>query len=234
VDRLTRKELKKDKFALEVGHTVEFLEVHRKLFIRYGAIALAVVVLLVGWFYYSRSQSAARQRELRAAMTLMEAPVGPSPAPGATTFSSAEEKNKAVTAALSDLATKRSGSDEGLVAQYYLGTAAADQGRMDEAVRRLTTVADSGSRDYASLAKLVLSQIYAGQGKTAEAEKLLRGLIDKPTLLVTKEEATIALGRLLTPTRPEEARKMLDPLQKVPGPVGRAAVLALTEMPIKK
>ena len=97
---------------------------------------------------------------------------------------------------------------------------------MDEAVRRLTTVADSGSRDYASLAKLVLSQIYAGQGKTAEAEKLLRGLIDKPTLLVTKEEATIALGRLLTPTRPEEARKMLDPLQKVPGPVGRAAVLA--------
>ena len=35
--RITRKELKTDKFALEVEHTVNFFEEHQKEIIRYGA-----------------------------------------------------------------------------------------------------------------------------------------------------------------------------------------------------
>ena len=35
--RITRKDLKTDKFALEVGHTVDFFEEHRREVVRYGA-----------------------------------------------------------------------------------------------------------------------------------------------------------------------------------------------------
>jgi hypothetical protein len=38
VARITRKELKSDKFALEIGHTVTFFEDHQKVLIRYGGL----------------------------------------------------------------------------------------------------------------------------------------------------------------------------------------------------
>jgi len=230
VDRLTRRELKKDKFAQEVGHTVEFLEHHRKLFIRYGIAAVALLVIVAGLFYYNRRQHAARQDALRAAMDAMDVPVGPSPAPGVLTFLSPEEKRAAVSKSLTDLASRHSESLEGAIAQYYLGTVALSQGRQDEAVKRLNETANSGSQEPASVAKLALAELYAAQGKTADAEKLLRSLIDKPTIVVPKEEATLALARVIAPSRPDEARKLLDPLRSAPGAAGRAAIAAHGEL----
>lgn len=230
MDRLTRKELKKDRFAQEVGHTVEYLEQHRKQLIRYGAAAVALVVIAAGLFYYNRRQHAVRQEALRAAMDAMDAPVGPSPAQGVLTFTSAEEKRTAVGKALTDLATRHSGSAEGAIAKYYLGAQAMSQGRPDEAVKYLTECASSGEEQPASLARLALAGVYAGQGKAADAEKLLRALVEKPTVLVPKEEATIALARLIAPSKPEEARKLLEPLLKAPGAAGRAAITAQGEL----
>ena len=45
--RITRKELKTDKFALEVGHTVDFFEEHHTEIVRYGAAALVVIAIVV-------------------------------------------------------------------------------------------------------------------------------------------------------------------------------------------
>ncbi len=234
MDRLTRKELKKDKFALEVGHTVEYLEHHKRQLVLYGSIALAVVVLVAGLFYYNRRQHTVRQQELRAAIATMEAPVGPSPAPGIQTFSTQADKERAVTQTLTALATRHSGSDEATIAQYYLGALALNQGKFDEAARFLKVAADSSATDYAALAKYTLAQIDAAQGKTADADKTLRALIAKPSLLVSKEEATLALARLLAPTKPDEARKLLEPLRASPGAVGRAATAALAELGANK
>jgi hypothetical protein len=234
VDRLTRKGLKQDKFALEVGHTVDYLGEHRKKVILYGSIALVVLAMAVGWFYYNKSQHANRQRELTAAMALMNAPVGPTAVPGYVTFQTADLRNRAAVKALTNLATKSAGSEEGTIARYYLGTLAVSQGRLDEAVKHLSDAAISGNQAYASLAKLALADVYSVQNKTADAEKLLRSLMDNPTILVSKEEATITLARLLASTRPEEARKLLDPLRSAPGAVGRAATTAYTELaPVK-
>ena len=47
----------------------------------------------------------------------------------------------------------------------------------------------------------------------AEAEKLLRSLIDDPTILVSKEQATIALAKVVAKKNPAEARKLLEPLR---------------------
>jgi predicted negative regulator of RcsB-dependent stress response len=230
VDRITRKALKKDTFALEVGHTVDFLEHHRKQFIRYGIAAVALLLIVAGLFYYNRRQHAARQDALRAAMDAMATPVGPSPAPGIMTFLSPEEKRVAVSKALTDLVSRYSGSTEGAIAEYYLGTMALSQGNQDEAIKRLSETANSGSQEPASVARLALAGLYATQGKTADAEKLLRSLIDRPTILVPKEEATIALARVIAPSKPDEARKLLEPLRSAPGAAGRAAITAYGQL----
>lgn len=234
MDRLTRKGLKQDKFALEVGHTVEFLGEHRKQFILYGSIGLVVLVMAVGWFYYNKRQHANRQRELSAATALMNAPIGPTAVPGYVTFTTADLRTRAAVRALSNLATNSAGSEEGTIARYYLGTVAVGQGRLDEAVKHLSDAAGSGNQAYASLAKLALADVYRVQDKTAEAEKLLRNLMDNPTILVSKEQATITLARLLAPAKPDEARKLLDPLRSAPGAVGRAATAAYTELALAK
>jgi predicted negative regulator of RcsB-dependent stress response len=231
VDRISRKELKKDKFAQEVGHTFEFLEAHKRQLIRYGSAAVGLILLAAGLFYYNQRQGVVRQEALRSALNAMQAPVGPSPAAGVLTFASAEEKRRAVTKAFTDIASKYAGSEEAAIAQYYLGSMALDQGNMGEAAKLMTQVAGAGNENYASLAKMALAGIYAAEGKTAEAEKLLRQLIDKPTIMVPKEEATISLAKLIAPTKPEEARKLLDPLRSAPGAAGRAATAAYANLP---
>jgi predicted negative regulator of RcsB-dependent stress response len=225
--------LKQDKFALEVGHTVEFLGEHRKQVVLYSGIGLVVVALTLGLFYYNNRQHANRQRQLTVAMSLMTAPIGPTAVPGYVTFTTVELRTRAAVKALSNLATNSAGSEEGTIARYYLGTVAVEEGRLDEAVKHLSDAA--GSRNQAaSVAKLALADVYRAQNKTAEAEKLLRSLIDNSTILVSKEEATITLARLLAPARPEEARKLLEPLRSAPGPVGRTATAAYTELALGK
>lgn len=233
MDRITRKGLKQDKFALEVGHTVEFLGEHRKQLVLYGGIGLVVLALTLGLFYYNNRQHASRQRELTAAMALMTAPIGPTAVPGYVTFTTVDLRTRATVRALTNLATNSAGSQEGTIARYYLGTVAVGQGRLDEAVKHLSDAAGSGNQA-ASVAKLALADVYAAQNKTAEAEKVLRSLMDNPTILVSKEEATITLARLLAPAKPEEARKLLEPLRSAPGPVGRTATAAYTELALGK
>jgi predicted negative regulator of RcsB-dependent stress response len=230
VDRLTRKELKKDKFALEVGHTVEFFEHHRRKITIYGAAVVGLILVVAVVVYYSRTQQAARQSALRAALDIVAAPVGPGIVPGVLSYSAQSDKDTAVNRAWSEMISKYSGSEEAAIAEYYLGTAAVGQGRLEEAVTRLGKVASSGKKEPASLASLALAQVYSSQGKTADAEKLLRALIASPTVMVPKAEATMALARLLAPGKPDEAKKLLEPLRSAPGATGRAAIAAYGDL----
>jgi len=234
VDRITRKELKRDVFALEVGQTVEYLELHRRQFILYGSAALAVVLLAAGYHYYSKNQRAVRQRELAAAMKILDAAIGPpSGRPNVITYPTQEARASAATRAFTELARKHQGSEEALTARYFLGTVAADQGKLDEAANAFQEAARSGNEDRASLAKLALAQVYRAQGKIPEAEKLLRELMAHPTGLVSREQATIALAQLLADTRTEEARRLLEPLRTRPGAVSRVALTVLGNLPKK-
>ncbi len=229
--RITRKELKTDKFALEVEHTVDFFEEHQSEIIRYGAAALVVVAIVIVIFIYRGHQHTVRQEALAHAITIQEAPVGQATPGAAVTFPTQEAKDKEAVKVFSELAAKYSGSDEGYIAEYYLGCIAADQGKLAEADKRFSSVAANASKKYASLAKLSLGQLYFAENKPGEGEKMLRSLIDSPTVFVSKEQATIALAKVLAPTKPAEARKLLDPLRAIPGPVSQTAITAYSELP---
>lgn len=234
MDRLTRHDLKTDKFVEEVGQTVHFLEAHRSQAIRYGGIALAVLLVAGGGYWYMQNQKALRQQALYNAMETYNARVMPeAPPEGMKAFKSQAEKDAALAKELGEVMAKYSGSDEADVATYLSGVAAADAGRLDEAERHLKAAAGGGCDDYASLAKLSLAQIYTTGGKTAEAEKVLREVIAKPTILVTKEQATLNLARLLAKSKPEEAKKLLEPLRTAPGSASRAAIQAYAEIGTK-
>jgi len=231
VDRVHRHELKHDKFVEQVGHTVEYAAEHKQQVVRWTLIGVAALFVILGAYWYTRYQAGQRQDAFREAIRVQEAQVGQTSSPFFTTFATEAEKQKAVDKAWNDLANNYSGSAEAAIAHYYMGVNAADRGNTQEAEKHFKQVADSGKDAYASQGTLALAQIYESTGRTAEAEKLLRGLIDDPTIMVSKEQATIALAKLLSKTRPADARKLLEPLRTERGAVSRAAITLLSEMP---
>jgi TolA-binding protein len=233
VDRAHRQELKHDRFVEQVGHTVEYAAEHKQQVIRYTVIGLVVLALILGVTWYRRSQAAARQDALREAIRKQEAQVGPAQSPFLVSYPTEAEKQKAVEAAWNDLINRYGGSDEAMIAHFYMGVNAADKGNSQEAEKHFKVVADSGSDNYASQAKLSLASLYESMGKKAEAEKLLRSIVDDPTVLVSKEQATLALARLIAKDKPAEARKLLEPLRTERSAVSRAAITALSEIPAK-
>lgn len=233
MSRITRKELKSDKFALEVEHTVTFFEEHQQELIRYGGIALAVIALGIGLWLYRSHQHTEREEALAQAIKVQEAPTGGISGNGGLVFPTQEAKDVEALRVFGDLKAKYPGTDEGEIAQYYLGAIKADQGKLAEAEKDFQQVAQNGSTAYASLAKLSLAQIYFSDGRNSQAESTLRDLMAHPTVLVSKEQATLMLARYLMMKNPEEARKMLDPLRSVPGTVGQVALTMYGELPPK-
>jgi predicted negative regulator of RcsB-dependent stress response len=159
VDKLTRKELKSDKFALEVQHSVEFVSQHRQQMIQWAVGALAVVLIVIGIVWYRSYQHSARQEALHAAMLIQNSTVGPSQSEYVVSFPTAQARETAVVKAWRDMATKYPGTQEGDIAEFFLGTNAADVGNLPEAAKHLQAAIDSGNGPYASEAKLALAQI---------------------------------------------------------------------------
>jgi predicted negative regulator of RcsB-dependent stress response len=233
VDRITRKGLKQDRFARDVGQTVEYVSEHRAQVTRYTIVALAVVVLIGGFLGWRRHQRTARQEALAEALDIQQTPVGSPTGNAGRIYATEEERSKAELAAFTDLSTRHSGSEEGTIAEYFVGTIAARQGNFTTAEKLLNEVAQSGQPNYAALARLALAEICKSQGRLKEAESLIRGLMDTPTEFVSREEATIALARVVALRSPAEARKLLEPLRTARPAIGRAAMAELNELPTR-
>ena len=230
MSRITRKELKSDKFALEVEHSITFFEEHQKEITRYATIALAVVVLVFGYTVYARREHSNREGALAAAIRVQEAPIG-AQGNGGLAFPTQEAKDAETIRVFADLQSKYSGSAEGEIAGYYLGAIKADQGKLAEAEKLFSSVAEKGDAKYASLAKLSLAQIYFADGRDAQGEKTLRELMDNPTDFVSRPQAAIALARFIGPKKPAEARKLLQPLITEKGAVSQVALGLIGELP---
>lgn len=230
MDRQTRHDLKSDKFVQEVAHTVGFLEEHKAAITRYGVIALALIVAAAGLYYWNDSRREARRAALASAQKTFNAVIAEQPDPRITSFRTQEERQAALKKELGALVSNYGGTEEAAVASYLLGVNAADQGDLDEGVKHLRYAVDNGGKHYSGLAKMALAEVYAAQGKTAEAEKLLQEVIDKPSALASKAQATIVLARLRGRTNPAEAQKLIEPLRTESGAASRAALNLMSEL----
>jgi predicted negative regulator of RcsB-dependent stress response len=233
VDRLTRKQLKTDKFALEVEHTVDFVSEHRKEVIRYSVIGVVVAIIVLAVYFGHAHQVNAREAALRHALKVQDALVGTHATDAMLAFPTEQAKEQAKVKALTEVANQYAGTDQGEIARYYLGTDAADHGNLAMAQKCFEEVSNRASADYASLAKLALAPIYGSEGKYEQGKQLLQSLVDHPTLFVSKDEATIELAKYISDKNPEEARKLLDPLRADRSAISRAALTALADVPQK-
>ena len=236
MDKAHRSELKHDKFVEQVGHTVEYAVSHKSQVTRYGIAAAVLVVVGFGAYFYMQYQEGARQRDLQSVFRIHEASVGGADAElSEVNFKTADEKAKAVEKSLRDLIAKHPSKREGYVAKFLLATNLADRGNIAEAEKLLRDVADNAGSEYASQAKLSLGQLLASQNRIPDAEKVLRDLVNSPTLMVSKEQATLALAKAISKTKPEEARKMLEPLRgHERSTVSRNVLTTISEMPPAK
>ena len=231
--RITRKELKSDKFALEVEHGLSFFEEHQQEIIRYGAIVLAIVAILFAVRTYRGHQAALREQTLDRAMTIQETGVGPPPQgeTSLSTFPTEQVKDQAALKAFADVKSKYPGSNEADIAEYYIASIYADQGNLAEAEKHFQQAAQQGNERYASLAKLSLGEVYFAEGKADLAEKTLHDLAAHPTLFVSPDQANMALARGIMATKPAEARKILESLRNRESAVSQVAVNLLGQMP---
>ncbi len=230
-DRIDRKELRTDNFAVAIEDKVEYLSRHRGQFFRFGAVALAALVLIGAFIWYRSYQHQVRQEKLGDAIQIQESTVTPGGTPGPLTFPTDQAKRDAATKAFGGVATQYSGTNEGWIAEYYLACIAADSGKMEEARKRFQNVANNGNKDYSSLAKLSLADTAFVEGRNAEGEKLLQDLIANPTIFVSKEQATITLAHhYVAVNKTGDARKLLQPLTSTPNGASQAAVQMLGEL----
>jgi hypothetical protein len=232
LDKQLRTQIKHDRFVEEVGHTVEYLQGHRSQVRKYGTIGAAVVLGVVAVYAYTTWSKSTRQADLRKASIIQDAFVGDQPPPtGGLSFKTQTEKEDAALKAFNETASKHGSSKEGQLARFYSGTILCDQGKVPECEAAFKQAADGSDYDVASMAKLSLIEIYQSQGKVAEAEGLARQLLAKPSVVVSKEQAQIALARATVKSKPQEARMILESLQALDRPaVTRAAVSILGEM----
>ena len=119
------------------------------------------------------------------------------PPGGGPSFPTQAAKDAAVTKAFTKLASDYSGTEEAYIAEYYLAGKALDAGKVDDARKKYQDVADHANANYASLAKLALAQLDFAENRIAEAEALLKDLMDHPTDLVSKTQARFTYAKVI-------------------------------------
>ena len=227
---LTRKELKQDNVALKVEETFDFFNLHKQEAVRYAGLAVVVIAIAVGIYYYITGQHEAREQMLGDAIAQQSAPVGAPPPNGGLSFQTEAAKQDAVVKAYTKVMTQYSGSAEAYISEYTLAAIDLEAGRMADARKKYQDVADHADAGYSSLAKLALAQLDFSENKVADARNVLKDLQDHPTDLVSKDQATFTLAKGLIPTAPEEARKLLTTLAQSKES-GAAAVTAMQDLP---
>ena len=218
-----KEQLQHDQFTDTVSNVISYTQTHRQQVIRWAVIGAVVLLLAGGIWWYVSAQKAQRQKDLSAAMTVVDAQVGPANE-FSKTYPTNEAKDAAATKALSDVGAKDGDSKEGMIALYYLATIKAKKDQAS-AVPDFQKVSNSSS-DVAPLAKIALAQIYVGQNKLAQAQDLLRSIINTPTDLVSKAQAQILLAQTEAASDPKDAKaqlKMISPDAQKRAAVSRAA-----------
>jgi predicted negative regulator of RcsB-dependent stress response len=231
VAKITRKQLKQDRFAEEVTHSVSYVSGHRKQVTIAAVVAIAIGVGAAMWVGYQRRRAGEAREAFHAALEKFHGAVETEPRLGRVTFSTSIEKYREVRAALEKVASDFSGHAEGSGARYYLALVDIEQKQDQEGEEKLKAVVDSGHEQFAAMARLALGDLYVRQGKLDEARVHYQYLIDHPSDFVPKARAQLALARAIAATSPEEARKMLEELRQQAGPVAGAAITTLREVP---
>jgi predicted negative regulator of RcsB-dependent stress response len=218
----TRHQLKQDAFSrVTIGaaeKTAHWSVEHR------NTLVIAVIVLLViaaagvgGWYYLS-AQNEKASLDMTQAIRTLEAQIRPagSPAqPGVPSFTSARERAEAAKKQFQTIIDKYPHTHSADVSRYFLGVTSATEGDNAAAENDFKTVASSGDKELASIAKLALATLYGNTNRSKDAVTLYQELINKPTVSVSKVTAQLQLAELYkTSNQPLDAKRLYEQIKK--------------------
>lgn len=228
--RISRKQLKHDRFVEEVGQSVVYVSSHRKQLLIWGGVAIALIIAIASYAGYRRTRAAETRAEFHKAVEMYHGKVDTEQQPGGITFPTTIARFRDTTEQLQKVIREYAGSDEALAAAYYLALLEIEQEKVEEAQKRLQgIVGDKG--EYAALARLALADLHARRQEDEPARRHYQHLIDNPTRVVPKSRAQLALARYLSTTdKEEEAKTILEEMMKEPGTAGVSAGTTLTEL----
>jgi predicted negative regulator of RcsB-dependent stress response len=200
VDNATKRQLKKqDQFVTLTEHGVDWAKQNQKRAILTGAIAVALILLIVGGYTLFEHRTAAAADAFGEAMQTYQAPLAsqaPNLPPGIKTFPDAKARAVAANAQFAGVADKYGMTEPGKMALYMTGVTYMDEGNNGAAEDSLKKVAGSWNGDTAALGEAALAGLYQQTGRNAEAEKLLEELGKANATTVPPFFAQIRLGDL--------------------------------------
>ena len=216
--RISRQELKHDEFIDTFSSIWAWVER------QHTALIVAVVVTVValggfaGYRIYSENLMAKADAALGKALRTYHAqilpPGTPKPATDEPVYSSEQARSEAAMKEFSELRQQYPRTRPARLADYYIALCQWSLGKTDESMKTLLELAGGRDPEASALAKMRLAALYQKQGKGAEAEKLYKELIAKPTLLVPKSVAMMALADYYRDSQPTEAAKLYEQVKK--------------------
>ena len=233
----TRHQLKQDAFSRATIGVAEktahwTVEHQTKLIVSVVAVAVVLALVFGGWAYLNQQDQKA-SFDLSQAVRTMDTPLRPAGTPAQPdfpSFTSAKERAEAAQKQLQTIVDQYPHTRTADMARYLLGVTALNLGNNSAAENDFKTVASSGNRDVAALAKFALASLYADNNRTKDAVALYQELINKPTVTVSKVTAQLQLAAVYqNSNQPLDAKRVYEQVKKE-NPTTEAGQLATQKL----
>ena len=191
--KISRRDMKRNDLAETMGKTVDYVTGHRRGVTEAIAAAVAVGVLVGGFFIYRAWIERSAGKSLSEAIGVLETPLASdaSAAGAPKTFASAGER-QAVAEKLLQKAAAHGSTRSGRAAQVILAASAADKpGQSIDVFEKAARLSKSES---AAAAEIDAAKLLAAQGKTTEAIDRLKRAIESPTSAAPKDALLFTLA----------------------------------------
>jgi len=232
---IPRKQLKKDEFRETLALGAEAIRSHERLVVLIVLLAAAIGFSIWTWYLYSQHETVKAFAGFDAAMKVFQAPVGTPVAPGETAYSDESKKFTEANQKFSEVASKYPHTRAGELASYYSALSLEKLQKNEEARKRLQSLVSSGDLEVAAMARFELAGLDERMGQSDEAAALYQQLIAKPTALVPKAVAMLALADHYSAKNPSEAAKLYNQIKAdyPDTPMAQQADQALSLLPGK-
>lgn len=210
---LSRKELKKDEVRETLSHGAQAVFAHQHQIWVYGGIAALVAIAVLGWRFYTQSQTAKGATALADAMKVYQARIRTAAEPAQPDeITYVDEKNKYGDAAkkFTDVSNRYGSTRPGQLARYYAALSLERLNRYGEAENDLKALESSRDESLSALARFKLAQVYDEDGKGAQALQLYQQLSNKSSLFVPKPVVLLALADHYSSSDPTQAAKLYN------------------------
>lgn len=193
--KISRRDMKRNDLAETMGKTVDYVSGHRRGVTEAIAIAVAVGVLVGGFFLYRAWTERSAGKSLSEAIGILETPLASDAAAAGApkTFASAAQRRVEAEKLLQRAAAHGS-TRSGRAAQVILAANGAD--KPGQSVDVFEKAARSSMSESAAAAEINAAKLLASQGKATEAIDRLKRAIESPTSAAPKDALLFTLAAI--------------------------------------